>query len=75
MSKAQLFKALIKQWLNDEIDGEIEFDGREFKLEYCDLRSGGQRYEVWEDNELIAHNDNHKDFLDVWSFIDMETAE
>ena len=74
MTKAQQFKALVQQWLNDEIDNEIEFDEREFILEYADLRSGGQRYEVWEDGELIAYNDNHKDFLNVWSFIELEAA-
>ena len=65
---------LIKQWLDDEIDNEIEVNGRILTLEYAELKSGGQRYEVWEDGELIAWNDNYKDFLQVGSFIDLDTA-
>ena len=75
MTKTKQFAQLITQWLNDEIDNEIEFDEREFILEHAQLSSGGVRYEVWEDGELIAYNDNHKDFKNVWSFIDMEAAE
>ena len=60
---------LIQQWLNDEIGNEIEVDGRVLTLEYT-----GDRYEVWEDGELIAWNDNHRDFLEVGSFIDIEEA-
>jgi hypothetical protein len=74
MTKAQEFAQLIKQWLDDEIDNEIEFDGRDFTLEYAELRNGSVRYEVWEDGELIAYNDNYKDFLTVWTFIDLETV-
>jgi hypothetical protein len=62
-------KHLIQQWLNDEIGNEIEVDGRVLTLEYT-----GDRYEVWEDGELIAWNDNHRDFLEVGSFIDIEEA-
>jgi hypothetical protein len=58
-------KHLIQQWLNDEIDNEVEFDGRIITLEYAELGSGGQRYEMWEDGELIAWVDNHKDFLNI----------
>ena len=58
-------KQLIQQWLDDEIDSEIEFNGRTIRLEYAELASGGQRYEMWEDGELIAWNDNHKDFLNI----------
>jgi hypothetical protein len=68
-------KHLIEQWLYDEIDNEIEVDGRILTLEYAELRNGSQRYEVWEDGELIAWNDNYKDFLEVGSFIGIkETA-
>lgn len=62
-------KHLIQQWLNDEIGNEIEVDGRVLTLEHT-----GDRYEVWEDGELIAWNDNHRDFLEVGSFIDIEEA-
>ena len=75
MTKTKQFAQLITQWLNDEISSEIEFDGRELTLEYAVLRNGGCRYEVWEDGEFIAYNDNLKDFLTVWTFIDMEAAE
>lgn len=60
-------KHLIQQWLNDEIGNEIEVDDRVLTLEYT-----GDRYEVWEDGELIAWNDNHRDFLEVGSFIDIK---
>jgi hypothetical protein len=58
-------KQLIQQWLNDEIDGEIEVDGREITLEYAELTNGRQRYEMWEDGELIAWTDTVKDFLNI----------
>lgn len=57
-------KELIQSWLNNEIDGDIIVDGRNFTLEYRE-----ERYEVWEDGELIAWNDNYKDFINVGSFI------
>lgn len=65
-------KHLIQQWLDDEIGNEIEVDGRAFVLEHAQLQSGGVRYEVWEDGELIAWNDNHRDFLEVGRFIGIE---
>ena len=63
-------KDLIQQWLDDEIDGEIEINGRVITLEYAELRNGRQRYEMWEDGELIAWTDNHRDFLNI----DLETV-
>ena len=59
-------KQLIRQWLDDEIDDQIQVDGRCFTLNYTG------RYEVWEDGELIAWNDNPRDFLQVGSFIGIE---
>ena len=60
-----MMKKLIQAWLDDEITGEIEIDGREITLEYADLSSGGCRYEMWEDGEVIAWCDNPKDFLNI----------
>jgi hypothetical protein len=58
-------KQLIQQWLDDEINGEIEVDGREITLEYAELSHGRQRYEMWEDGELIAWTDSVKDYLNI----------
>ena len=55
---------LIQQWLNDEIDGYITVDDRNLTLLYND-----GRYEVYEDDDLIAWNDNAKDFLNVGLFL------
>lgn len=66
-------KHLIQQWLNNEIDDDIEYHGREFTLQYVET-SGGRRFEVWEHGELIAWNDNGRDFLDVWEFIKCKQA-
>lgn len=63
-SKEIRMKQLIQQWLNDDIDGEIEFNGRELVLKYFD----GQ-YQVWEDDELVAWTDNSRDFLNVGDFL------
>ena len=59
---------LIQQWLRDEIDGDITVNGRDFTLVYDD-----GRYEVYEDDELIAYNDNAKDFLNVGVFLGLES--
>jgi len=60
---------LISQWLRgDEIDREITVGGRNLVLYYND-----GRYEVYEDDELIAWNDNPKDFLNVGVFLGLES--
>ena len=56
---------LIVDWLDNDGPDLIEIDGREITLEYADLSSGGCRYEMWEDGELIAWCDNPKDFLNM----------
>ena len=56
---------LIVDWLDNDGPDLIEIDGREITLEYADLSSGGCRYEMWEDGELIAWCDNPKDFLNI----------
>lgn len=62
-------KHLIQEWLDGEIDDDICVNDRELSL----VLNGG-RYEVWEDGELIAWNDNHTDFLNVGIFIGVEQA-
>ena len=56
---------LIADWLDNDGPDLIEINDREITLEYAELRNGRQRYEMWEDGELIDWTDNHKVFLNI----------
>ena len=61
-----LFRERIKKWLKNETDDAFCIGDDEYQLVW---NSGRNAYEVWLDGELLAWNDNIKDFLNVGWFI------
>ena len=57
-----LFSEKITKWLKNEIDDTFCIGGDQYQLVW---NSGRSSYEVWLDGELLAWNDNIKDFLNI----------
>ncbi len=61
-----LFSEKITKWLKNETDDTFCIGDDQYQLVW---NSGRNSYEVWLDGELLAWNDNIKDFLNVGWFI------
>jgi hypothetical protein len=61
-----VFKQRVKEWLYEKGSDTFEIDDEEYQLIWDSNRDV---YEVWLDGELLAWNDNHKDFVSVGDFI------
>lgn len=62
----EAFKERVEEWLYKKGSDNFQIDGDEYKLVWDSVRD---TYEVWLDGELLAWNDNYKDFLSVGDFI------
>jgi hypothetical protein len=62
----EVFKKRVEEWLYKKGSDNFQIDGDEYKLVWDSVRD---TYEVWLDGELLAWNDNYKDFLSVGDFI------
>ena len=59
---AEAFNERVKEWLYKKGSDTFQIDGDEYKLVWDSVRD---TYEVWLDGELLAWNDNHKDFRSI----------
>lgn len=63
---SEIFEERVKDWLNNSESGEFQIGDDEFQLVWNSDRCS---YEVWLEGELLAWNDNAKDFLNVGTYI------
>lgn len=57
-----LFREKITKWLKNKVDDTFCIGDDQYQLVW---NSGRSSYEVWLDDELLAWNDNIKDFLNI----------
>ena len=63
---SEIFEERVRAWLNNSESVKFQIDDDEFQLVW---NSDKRSYEVWLDEELLAWNDNAKDFLSVGRYI------